>query len=254
LHFGPLPCYVAKIGRNYAKKAMDVRRVSVICMGEIAMNMKLGLGAALLAASLLVGGAASAATTFDILGSATLNGNNANYNSTTVSAEFSCSLGCEGINSSATSNTNDPLSLPTVSTFTGFVSGFSDLFIDGNSSSAANEALFVKDITGVTYAATTQNTSGIVNGNVSFTTSALYILLKIGNEPNLTIIKNTGGLNNIFTYTSKAGEGSGLSHYSEFGTYNGGGGTVVPLPAGLPLMLSGLGVMAFLARRKARKA
>jgi hypothetical protein len=36
---------------------------------------------------------------------------------------------------------------------------------------------------------------------------------------------------------------------------NGSGGMgEVPLPAGMPLMLAGLGAMAFLARRKARKA
>lgn len=218
------------------------------------MNIKLGLGAALVGMSMLVGGTASAAT-LNILGSAKLNGNGANYTAETVSAELICSLGCQGINSSATTDTTVPLGLPTVSTFTAFVPGYSDLFIDGNSSNPTNEALFVSTVTGVTYSATTQKTAGIVQGAASFTTSALYILLKIGNEPNLTIIKNTGGLNNVFTYTPKAGEGAGLSHYAEFGRFGGGGGTgEIPLPAGMPLMLAGLGAMAFLARRKARKA
>lgn len=234
------------------------------------MNIRLGLSAALLGALLMVGSAAGAATTLDILGSAKLKGQGANYTSTTLSAILTCSLGCQGIDSTAVTNTTDPLALPTpgtINTVTPYVDGYSDLFIDGNSSSPANEALFVKAITGVEFSAVAQKTTGIVTsnpvnpgdpvkGSASFTTSALYILLKIGNEPNLTIIKNTGGLNNLFTYTPKAGEGAGLSHYSEFGTA-GGGGTIggdVPLPAGLPLLLSGVGVMAFVARRKARKA
>lgn len=230
------------------------------------MNIRLGLSAALLGASLMVGGAAGAAT-LDILGSAKLNGQGANYTSTTLSAILTCSLGCQGIDSTAVTNTTDPLALPTpgtINTVTPYVDGYSDLFIDGNSSSPANEASFVKAITGVEFSAVAQKTTGIVTsnpvnpgdpvkGSASFTTSALYILLKIGNEPNLTIIKNTGGPDNLFTYTPKASQGAGLSHYSEFGTA-GGGNFDVPLPAGLPLLLSGVGVMAFVARRKARKA
>lgn len=77
---------------------------------------------------------------------------------------------------------------------------------------------------------------------------------------NLTSTSGNWNTQGIATGGGKAGPD--LSHFSLYwatkdsGTGGGGGGgtTPVPLPAGLPLMLGGFGLMALIARRKARKA
>lgn len=96
---------------------------------------------------------------------------------------------------------------------------------------------------GTTPAAAQIAGSGNSNGNPddTFVTSALYILLKIGN--NDVFIKNTSGGALTVQYDSFPGTGTGLSHHSEFGS-------VVPVPAALWLMISGLAGLGFAGRRK----
>ncbi|WP_165915475.1 VPLPA-CTERM sorting domain-containing protein [Rhodovulum marinum] len=62
----------------------------------------------------------------------------------------------------------------------------------------------------------------------------------------------TNGLSILFAKQS-TGEEFQLNSVSVSGDYIGGG-AVIPLPAGLPLLLTGLGGMALLGRRKAVKA
>lgn len=80
----------------------------------------------------------------------------------------------------------------------------------------------------------------------SFTSSALYILFKIGNGNtfNAFLVHNTGG-NQLFTWAGNTA--SGLSHTNSFG------GTVspVPLPAAGFLLVAALGGLALVRRRKA---
>lgn len=223
------------------------------------MNMKLGLGAALLSASLLVGGAASAATVqLDLLGEAKTTGQASGqfYDPTVVRATLDC-VDCLGLNSNVPADTASPIVLPVFNDAVvgDFQQDEADLF-DGANSSDASELAFVERVSGLTFGS--GNKYNLVDGvddkeNFSFFSSAFYILVKIGQDPNVTIIQNFGGpVPTLFTFKQVAG-GSGLSHFTEFGT-SPGRGTVIPLPAGLPLMLAGLGAFAFLARRKARKA
>ena len=123
--------------------------------------------------------------------------------------------------------------------------------------SDANELAFVNTYVDPDFLA---NGTKDNSGATAFTSTALYILFKIGggNEFATALIHNTsGGLLN-FSFTQIA-TGSGLSHISEFGEacppdFFGCGPpvNVIPLPAGLPLLLSALGIGAIL-RRKGRK-
>ena len=79
----------------------------------------------------------------------------------------------------------------------------------------------VNDLTGESYTSLTKDDSP----NAAFTSSAEYILFKIGKGPNVGIIHNLS-LGNMFTFTSIAGQGAGFSHYSEFGKVS-----AVPVPA-----------------------
>lgn len=242
------------------------------------MNIRLGLSAALLGASLMVGGAASAATvsdTLEFLGDV-VNGSGGakNFDADAVRAKVTCegTVLCMGLDSSAVDelNVDNPYKKPATSSATGFVFGYSDLFYLPNDGEATERG-FVNDWANPDF----PENSGIKttpvppSGQTSvsmfeFTSNALYILFKIGKSPDVTIIKN-GAYGTKYTFEAIAGEGSGLSHIVEFGKYDtpcevtnscGGGGGIgdVPLPAGMPLMLAGFGVMAFVARRKARKA
>ena len=117
-----------------------------------------------------------------------------------------------------------------------------DLFDLANASEAL-ELSTVNSITGESFASLTKTQFG--TSNAMFTSSAEYILIKIGSSPNVGIIQNLTA-DNKFTFT-QIGRGAGLSHVSEFGKTT----TVVPLPAAGFLLLSAVGLLGFSRRRKA---
>ena len=97
-----------------------------------------------------------------------------------------------------------------------------DLDDMANSGDAA-EIAYVNSITGESYASLTKTDRGGVS-TAMFTSSAEYILIKIGRGPNVGVIRNLSA-GNKFTFTA-TGQGAGFSHTSEFGKI-----PAVPVPA-----------------------
>lgn len=110
-------------------------------------------------------------------------------------------------------------------------------------SGAATELAFVNAATGSSFLAGIKTTAN--GGSMSFTTDALYILLKIGRDPNTTIIQNTFGKGLEITWAALGGQGAGLSHYAEYGSVS-----AVPLPAAGWLMIAALGGLVTMRRRR----
>ena len=144
----------------------------------------------------------------------------------------SCTLGCDawdGIGNGGVSNSGT-WGLP------------GDLFELANSGSAA-EISAVNTITGETFTSRTEIDRGGL-ASVTFTSSAEYILLKIGSTPNYGLIRNALA-GNIFTFT-QTGSGAGFSHSSEFGRVS-----PVPVPAAVWLFGTALiGFIGFSRRTK----
>lgn len=165
---------------------------------------------------------------------------------TTFRGTFVCSLGCEA----AWFDSNDP----TIATVTSWSSTEGDLI--WNTGGAPDSTNFVNDVLGTSYDKDDDRTETARGGleNTSFVSNAEYILFKIGTTPNVGLIKNTGGFGNLFTYTAVSGVGAGLSNTQEFGEYPDPSGGVIPLPAGLPLILSALGLTGLLRLRHRKSA
>jgi hypothetical protein len=158
------------------------------------------------------------------------------------------SLSCEGLLSDLPDGIYDP-NVPGVDTADGFDSSAADLFVIGSSSDAA-ELAFVNAALAAYNTSVSSGTKTDVNqDSYTFTSSALYILFKIGTEPNYALIHNTTGGAVTYDYSALRQEGAGLSHITEFG------GTVsVPEPHTSLLLGAGLLAMAFTWRRKKAKA
>ncbi len=100
------------------------------------------------------------------------------------------------------------------------------------------------------------------SGTLTFDSSIMGIfgvILKAGPRFSMFIFDggNTGISSFDFTTTGVAvnnqGKGKDLSHASYF-SFDGGPATVVPLPATLPLLVGGLGILGFMGRRRNRSA
>ena len=163
------------------------------------------------------------------------------YDADTQRGQLTCSLGCEGLLSNLPSGIYSP-GVPSDATADGWSASAADLFNLANSSDAT-ELAFVNLFADPDFAS---GTKSVNNPALTFTSSAEFILFKIGSDPNVALIKNTFA-DNVFTYTPFAGQGAGLSHYTEFGQNDA---APVPLPAGLPLLIAGLGALGIIAARR----
>ena len=144
-----------------------------------------------------------------------------------------CSLGCEAYDAPGDGGV-----------FAGGTWGaVGDLFVLSSSNSNVNEErLAVNIMTGENFALG----SGIKDesANPSFTSSAEYIMLKTGQAPNYGLIRSLFA-GNEFTFTQIA-TGTGLSHFTEFGTVS-----AVPVPAAVWLFGTALiGFIGFSRRTK----
>lgn len=122
---------------------------------------------------------------------------------------------------------------------------------DGTPSNEAAEAGRLNTLAGTSFIGTDGlqiggNDSSDNNPDDTFMTFALYVVMKIGNDS--IFLKNTSGGQLTVAYDSFPGQGSGLSHYTEFGA-----AAPVPLPAALWLMGAGIAGLGF-ARRRGKPA
>ena len=121
-----------------------------------------------------------------------------------------------------------------------------ELFNGPSNSGDASEAAWVNSVIGTSFS-TLDVTNGKDSGtdSTNYITNALYVVLKIGRNPDYTIIKNTSGVALTWSWDNLPGSGGGLSHYIDLGTPS-----EVPLPAGGLLLMGALGGLAALRRRR----
>ena len=211
----------------------------------------LALAAAALA---VVGGTATAtAATITLYGGTPRSPDS--YDPDLVRAELTCTGVCEAMFAFLHPVAGDP-AMPGADDAEGFDSAYGDFFTDYDTTARdpSAELAFLEDAlqsiggidTGSLFVSGRQEQPDVEDGEaIEFTSSAEYLVLKVGNSPDLAVIRN-GSANNLFTYTNFPGAGGGLSHVTEVG--------VVPLPAAGFLLVGALGGLAAAGRRRRKAA
>ncbi|HTN50289.1 MAG TPA: PEP-CTERM sorting domain-containing protein [Burkholderiaceae bacterium] len=156
--------------------------------------------------------------------------------------QLTCSLACTALLSNLASGIYDR-NVPNASTADGFSALTGDLFWLADNS-LASETDFVNAVVDPDFA-TGVRTDGGGADSITFTTSAAYILLKIGANPNVALIYNPTGLEQTYTYSGFQREAAGLRYYTTFGET----AFQVPEPGSLVLLGVGLFVLAGFGRR-----
>lgn len=132
-----------------------------------------------------------------------------------------------------------------------FATDFGELFRGPSNSGAASEAAWVNSVLGTSFTGanvTAGKVTPVGAGKLAtFVTTALYIVLKIGENPDYTIIKNTSATGSMeWFWRGRDGQGAGLSHFVNLGTAP----STVPVPAAGFLLLGALGGLAMVRRRR----
>lgn len=118
-----------------------------------------------------------------------------------------------------------------------------DVFGIGNNSEG-NEATALNILAGTSFSAadaTRTDTGGA--GAIVFSTFAEYLVIATG--AGQFFLRNTSGGELTIDFAQFAGQGGGLSHFTEFGLVS-----EVPLPAAAWLMIAGIGGLGFAGRKK----
>ena len=124
---------------------------------------------------------------------------------------------------------------------------YGDMHSGPSSADPADEAVWVNGELGTSFDETAAGASLNIDGtgsDMTFTSSALYILVKLGMDPEYFLIRNDLGAPQTYTWTM-VGRGGGLSHYVEYGSV-----PHVPLPAAGFLLLGAIGGLGFVKRRR----
>lgn len=165
---------------------------------------------------------------------------NANVITVDGTATVTCTPSCKGIvGGSITDNPGPGL--------TGTLGSLSMMTADRyefSPASAEEEALALNALAGTMFTTGIRtNVDKSMDSIFSFTTSALWVALKLGSST--IFIMNDSGGSLMVDWDRKDLSGAGLSHITEFGE------TVIPVPGALWLMGAGLAGLGFTRRRKA---
>jgi hypothetical protein len=204
------------------------------------MKLKSIIGSLLAAAGLLAANPSSAETV-NLFGlNSNLGGGLFQYDDDVLRGSVTCTS-CDGALSDQADGSIGAAPLPNVNTMQPAV--WSDTTADLFSLANSAEQTEIDAVNFITGSSFTLADFTKFQNDPSFNTDALYILIKIGVDPNYALIKNTDGAQD-FLY-AQIGQGAGLSHVSLFG----GTTTTVSEPGILGLFGVGLVLLGFLRRR-----
>lgn len=184
-------------------------------------------------------GAVSAAAAFSIIAFAS----SAMANVITVGgvATVTCTPSCSAIVGGSIVDSMGPGGLS--GTMGSLSASLGDLY-SFSPSNPAEEALALNVLAGTSFTSgdATENDAGGL-GNVTFSTTAQWIVMKLGTAGTFFLFNPVGTLQ--VAYAKNGLMGGGLSHYTEFGT-----APPIPVPAALWLMGAGLAGLGFARRKK----
>ncbi|NNF25177.1 MAG: VPLPA-CTERM sorting domain-containing protein [Rhodobacteraceae bacterium] len=161
------------------------------------------------------------------------------FNGLDAQATVSCTVSCDGLVSTDPSVWGEEATL------------FNSIDVDGDDPGTGvglnDENDWVSAADGGAFTGTKDESP-----DTTFESSAKYVLIKLGNEPSIGLIRNTSGGSQSYTFTNLCEgpdnncTGGGLSHITEFGMFDV---PQIPLPAAGFLLIGALGGLGALRRK-----
>lgn len=167
----------------------------------------------------------------------------ANANVITIDgvATVTCTPSCQGVVGGSITDSPGPGLTGTL----GSLSNMMAVRYSFNPDSPAETALALNALAGTMFTTGARTNVPSSGGDaLSFTTSALWIAMKLGNTQ-IFLFNNSGGALTI-DWAKNGLRAAGLSNYTEFGETE-----VIPVPGAIWLMGAGLAGLGFARRRKA---